>query len=299
MSSRRILVVGVGTVGTNVLQAIAARKELSAAALVRPASLKDADKKAKLDKLGVTLIEGDVTDEPAVLADKLRGFDAVVCTLSGPSIVPGSEALLAACKTAKVRRFVLSEFGSSCSEIGPGTPMAFVVDDKLRVRAKVAASGVDWFAVENGFFSEYLISPFAGINAAENAVTAPGPHGFKARVATTPVAEIARVVAELLVRDDVHGQVVRISSASPSYEEMAQLMERVSGRPVKRTVRAQADIDAAVANSDYPAAFAANIGRQHPGMAWEQDTTWNVKHGFKLQSWEEFAEQAMRQQSGK
>ena len=96
--------------------------------------------------------------------------------------------------------------------------------------------------------------------------------------------------------DDAHG-VVRISSGSPSYDEIARLMERVSGQPVKRTVREQADIDAAVGRGDYPALFAANIGTQHPGMAWEQSTAWNTQHGFKVQSWEEFAEGAIRQQS--
>ena len=82
MSARRILVVGAGTIGTAILHSIAGRKELSAAALVRPASLKDSARKAKLDRLtalGVALIEGDVTDEPDVLAGKLRGFHTVVC----------------------------------------------------------------------------------------------------------------------------------------------------------------------------------------------------------------------------
>ena len=296
---KRILVVGTGTLGSHILLAIAARRELSASALVRPASLSDPAKQKQLDRLrsaGVTVVSGDSTDEPSVLADKLRGFDTVVCALSGAAIAPGTRALLAACKAAKVRRFVASEFGSSNSEIGRGSPMAPVVDDKLAVREEVIASGLNWFAVENGFFTEYLLSPFVGFDIAGNSVTAPGPLGWQARVATTPVAEIGRVVAELLVRDHTRSGVVRISTASPSFEELAQLLERVSGRPVKRSVRSKADIDAAIERGDYGARFAANIGVQHPGMAWEQSTTWNEQHGFKLQSWQEFGEQAIKQQ---
>ena len=295
---RRVLVVGTGHVGSAVLLAVAARKELSAAALVRPASLSDPTKQAQLDKLrhaGVELLPGDWSDEPSVLARQLHGVDSVVCALSS-DLAKATRALLAACKSAGVRRFVASEFGSSVSDIGPGTPMAPVVDDKLAVRRDVEASGLEWYAVENGFFQEFLLNPFSGVDVAANSVTAPGPLGFHVRVATTPLAEIGRVVAEVLARGDVRCGVVRISSGSPSYEELAALLERLSGRPVTRSVRPKADIDAAVARGDFPSLFAANLGVQHVGMAWEQSTTWNEQSGFKLQSWQEFAEHAIRQQ---
>ena len=295
---RRVLVVGTGLVGSAVSLAVAARKELSAAVLVRPASLTEPAKRGQLDKLrdaGVELLAGDWSDASSALADKLRGFDSVVCALSS-DLLKGSRALLAACKAAGVRRFVASEFGSSISDIGPGTAMAPVVDEKLAVRREVEVSGLDWYAVEVGFFEEFLINPFAGVDVAAHSITAPAPLGFDARTATTPLADIGRVVAEVLARDDVRSGVIRISSGSPSYEELAVLMERVSGRPVKRSVRPRADIDAAVARGDFPSLFAANLGVQHPGMAWEQSTTWNEQNGFELQSWQEFAEQAIRQQ---
>ena len=295
---KRVLVVGTGTVGTAVLHAVAARSELSAAALVRPSSLADPAKQPQLDRLrsaGVLLVSGEYTDEPSVLADKLRGFDSVVCTLSRAMVAPGTTALLAASRAAGVRRFVPSEFGASYHTIGQGTPMDKIVKDKLDIRDEVVASGLEWFAVENGFFCQYLLNPFAGVDVAANSVTAPGPLGWAARVATTPVAEVGRVVAELLVRDDVRG-VVRISAGSPSYEEVAALLERVSGRPVTRAVRDRADIDAAVARGDVAARFQANVGAGHPGVAWEQSSAWNEQSGFKLQSWQEYAEQFVKEQ---
>ena len=297
-SVKRVLVVGTGTVGSAVLHAVAARPELSASALVRPSSLADPTRQPQLDRLrsaGVSLVSGEYTDEPAVLADKLRGFDSVVCTLSRAMVAPGTRALLDASKTAGVRRFVPSEFGSSYHTIGYGTPMDKIVRDKLDIRDEVIASGLEWFAVESGFFCQYLLNPFAGVDLSAHSVTAPGPLGWQARVATTPVAEVGRVVAELLVRDDARG-VVRISAGNPSYDEVAALLERVSGRPVTRAVRDAADIDAAVARGDVAARFQANLGAGHPGMAWEQSSAWNEKSGFKLQSWQEYAEQFIKEQ---
>ena len=108
-------------------------------------------------------------------------------------------------------------------------------------------------------------SPVFGVDYANSTVTAPAPAGFQSRLSTTPMAEIGRVVAELLVGDDVHGKVVRISAGHPTYEDLALLIEKVTGKPVKRVVRPEADIEAAAGRKEFPALFAIVPGTRQPG----------------------------------
>ena len=285
----RTLVVGFGNIGSSIVRALASadyRGRLSPALLVRSSSLQNEAKAAKvrsLQALGVELVHGDCDDPTAELAARLRGFHTVVSVVGGPSFRDAQLNLLEACKQAGVKRFIPSDWSVDTEAAGEGHALSRLYDNKRAVTEalRVSEPALDYVRVMPGLYAELLFSPWGGVDIANLTVTA--PYSLDTRVTFTSTADIGRITAALLLSDDVHRAVVNISSDTLTFAEIADTIERITGKAVQRRVWAASDIDAAIAAPTRSVkAEAAKFLGEGRGAWWEQSASWNNQPAHRV-----------------
>jgi uncharacterized protein YbjT (DUF2867 family) len=260
-------------------------------AVIRPETLhsKDEKKSAAVSKLraaGVTLVEGD-SEKASVedIAKWIHGQDIVVSTISyhGPDASPDLK-FVEAVKHAKVPWFIPSFYGVDFT----GDQKAFEsipgIGKKLPILDAIRNGGINSFFVMNGFFLEYLISPFAGIDIANATVTA--PYSFDAKVSTTKVEDIAHFTAELLLRREessVKNQVIHLSGDTISYNQIHALLEEHFKKTFKKVIVSREEAiqiwKEDVKFENIPGRFRVIFGEQQ-GVYW--DESWNGKHAHNI-----------------
>ncbi len=159
------LVVGAtGVLGAEIAQRLAAAGR-PLAALVRPTS--DAAKLEKLKTTGITLVHGDLKEQPTLDAC-CQGISTVISTASatfsrqpGDSITTvdhqGQLNLIEAARVAGVRRFIFVSF--------PPVPEDFALQRAKRaVEQKLKDSGLAYTVLQPTFFTEIWLSPAVGFD---------------------------------------------------------------------------------------------------------------------------------------
>ena len=160
------LVVGAtGLLGHEICRQLAATGK-PMKALVRPTS--DPDKREALERMGATLVEGDLKDLASLKA-ACQGVTAVLSTASatfsrqaGDSIRTvdrdGQLSLVEAAQAAGVEQFVYISF--------PKKPdLQYPLDDAKRaVEERLKASGMTYTILQAGYFMEVWLSPAVGFD---------------------------------------------------------------------------------------------------------------------------------------
>lgn len=136
-------------------------RNVSVKALVRPNT--DPSRLATLRSAGVTIVEADLNDVPA-LTRELTGATTVVSALNGlADVMLGSQkALLDAAVAANVRRFIPSDFSLDFTKTRPGSNRN--LDLRREFHGMLDESGIQWTSILNGAFMELLEGQAALIN---------------------------------------------------------------------------------------------------------------------------------------
>lgn len=301
----RILVLGAGELGTAVLLALAKHpnatnnsSNISISVLLRqstitsPSPQKDKELQVFRDN-NISFIPGDIAlDSPQTLLSIFKQFDTVVsCT--GFAAGSGTQLKLAqAILDAKVARYIPWQFGVDYDIIGRGSGQD-LFDEQLDVRDVLRSQkSTRWTIISTGMFTSFLFEPGFGVVDLENGVvTALG--GLGNRVTVTAPDDIGRITAEIIIGDYGDGFVdkpVFVAGDTLSYGRLADIVDGVTGRKVKRRVRtveaAREDLASDPGNSLYKYEIVFGEGK---GVAWDAEETWNYKHGIRLQSAEEWA----------
>lgn len=138
-------------------------------ALVRASS--DPAKVEKLERLGVTVVQGDLRDR-ALLEAACQGVTAVISTASAMpfAYTPGENtpqtadqegiaSLIDAARETGVRQFVYTSF--------PSMPVSFPLQDAKRaVEARLRDSGLMFTILQPTYFTEIWLSPATGFDYA-------------------------------------------------------------------------------------------------------------------------------------
>jgi len=283
-SPERILVIGAGELGGAVLAALSDRHpDAAPSVLLRPS---DAPRhirlRTELAARGVPVVEADVAMATVPeLAAILAGFDTVVNGVgfgAGPGL---QRRITEAVLRAGVWRYVPWQFGVDYDAIGRGSPQD-LFDEQLDVRDMLRAQrDTAWVIVSTGMFTSFLFDPAVGIVDLEtNTVHALG--SWDTAVTVTTPEDIGVLTAEILrERPPVRDRVVYVAGDTISYGELADIVERVRGEPVRREVwtlpRLLADLDRHPDDHlhKYRAVFA-----QGKGVAWPRAGTYNAVRGI-------------------
>jgi hypothetical protein len=240
---------------------------------------------------GARVIDIDVeTASTAELTAALANIDVVLSTVGVNLLKDGQLKLVAASKAAGVRRFLPSEFGFDMAAVGRGGPVA-PWDYKLDVQEAVKQAGLEYTFVEAGIFGEYLL-PFAGIDVASRTLTVPG--SLDTRVSISPLADVGKQVADLIVSGRGRNSTVFLSTADYSWAELHAALEKATGAPWTKKIKsaAQYDADAAANEQDWVARVSL-IMLRGKGASFPLKDSYAHQHGIALGDFDDFLRNAL------
>jgi len=193
-------------------------------------SVRDAAKAAALAERGVRVREASF-DDPAALEAAVEGADTVLVistdVMGEPNVRRCLAAVDAAVKAGARRVVYTSHMGCNADSLFQACR------DHAQVEEHLAASGVAWTALRNGFYALSALQ-FAeyGIQGGDVAVPEDGP------VSWTTHRDLADAAAAVLAGEvSYEGPTPPLTSTHTStFEEIAQIGAEITGRPVVRTV---------------------------------------------------------------
>ncbi|KAL4780105.1 hypothetical protein BJX76DRAFT_339151 [Aspergillus varians] len=302
---QKILVIGAGELGTQVLLSLAQHpqlpKDTTISVLLRPSAISSPSPQ-KVEELqilrahNVTLVAADITtDTTETLAAVFQNHDTIIsCT--GFAAGPGTQLKLTeAVLAAGVTRYIPWQFGVDYEVIGRGSAQD-LFDEQLDVRNVLRAQHTTkWAIISTGMFTSFLFEPSFGVVDFENrVVTALG--GVENEVTLTGPVDIGKITAELVLGD--HGEdgfenrPVYVAGDTVSYGRVAELLEAVTGQRFERKVRtvqaAKADLASEPQNALYKYQVVFGEGR---GVSWAVEETWNHKLGIRAHTAEQWAKE--------
>ncbi|WP_183427191.1 aromatic alcohol reductase [Luteimonas sp. RC10] len=295
-----ILVLGAGELGLPVLRnlaRVAARAPGSTVSVLLRASTIDTqvpEKKADIDELrslGIQMVAADlVNDSIDQLADVFSRFDTVIgCA----GMVAGRETpmkLATAALRSGVKRYFPWQFGVDFEAIGRGSPQD-LFDAQLDVRELLRSQDkTEWVIISTGMFTSFMFEPaFEVVDLETDTVNALG--SLDTSVTLTTPDDIGALTAEIVFYERrFRNEIVYLSGDTVTYGQVADILERVLGRPFKRNVWSVPYLLDALAKDPthhikkYRAVFA-----QGRGVAWPKAGTFNDRESIEVTTAEQWA----------
>jgi nucleoside-diphosphate-sugar epimerase len=294
---QRILIIGAGELGLAMLRGFAARSKepLSITVLLRKSAVEShaIEKKrdiAEIQNLGVAIEVADVAEATVdELAAVLSSYDTVISCLGFTAGRGTQRKLTEAALKSSVKRYIPWQFGVDYDLVGRGSPQD-LFDEQLDVRDMLRAQQkVEWLIVSTGMFTSFLFDPLFGIvDLSRGRVSALG--SLNTAVTVTTSEDIGSLTAAIVLHTPrLTNQVVYTAGDTLTYGDLADLIERVTGRNIERREQSvqqlKADLDEKPEDSlrKYRAVFA--MGR---GVAWDMAGTFNSRHGLPVTSAEQW-----------
>lgn len=292
-----ILVLGAGQLGMAVLRALAPKVRAAGqplAALVSPQMVRSPTEQDKVNleelrALGVEVTGFDLSSDEDALAELFSRYRTVLnCT--GFVAGPGTQLRITrAVMKAGAKRYFPWQFGVDYDIVGRGSGQP-VFDEQYEVRELLRAQReVEWVIVSTGMFTSFLFEPtFDVVNLDSGTIHGLGSWATKVTV-TTP-EDVGKLTTEILTTEPrIANEVVFVAGDTISYGQLADVVERVTGRTFEKEEwtleKLRADLAAAPEDvmTRYRAAFA--LGE---GMWWEKADTFNARKGLKVIDVEEY-----------
>jgi len=292
-----ILVVGVGELGTGILESLATDSRRDGARismLLRPNSINSTDpaKRTRLERLcalGIGVEAGDFLSESgrAALGPVLRNYDVVIQAAGYGMPIGTQRAVTEAVLAAGVRHYIPWQFGADYEAIGRGSANP-QFDENLDVRdllrSQQGQGRTKWTILSTGLFMTYLFLPdFGVVDIARHMARALG--SWDTRVTLTAPEDIGTMVAEAVYTPQgTENTVVRIGGDMVSYQQVADTLDEMSGD--KTWEREEWDVAALKKQvKDEPDnmwVWYRNIFGAGKGISWDVEATLNAQRGIKL-----------------
>jgi hypothetical protein len=199
--------------------------------------------------------------------------------------------------SAGVPRYIPWQFGVDYDIIGRGSAQD-VFDEQLDVRDVLRAqTQTSWAIVSTGMFTSFLFESWFGVvDIQKGIVCALG--SWENQVTLTTPEDIGKVTADIIFdgEDQFVNEPIFIGGDTISYGNLAELVEKVTGKTIQKTVLRIDEAQAALAKDPgnnllkYQIVFG-----QGRGVSWDLSVTWNYKRGIKMTTAEEWAEKNLVQ----
>ena len=212
------------------------------------ASVRDPAKARAMSRRGVRVRQGDF-DTPEGLAAAFEGATQVLIVSSnarayGGDPVGQQHAAVSAARAAGVRRIVYT------SHMGAGAGSAFPpMYDHAAAEAMLRDCGVAWTALRNGFYASTV--PMMLGDAAGTGVLAAPQDG---KVSWTAHADLAAAAVEVLLQEGrFEGPTPPLTASEAlDLEDVAALLADLHGKPIRRQVIGDEELEAAMAAHGAP-----------------------------------------------
>ena len=233
-----------GKLGRRIVEALLARRPAAEVG----ASVRDPSKAAALAQRGVRVRRGDYA-EPEGLAAAFEGATQVLVVSSNARAQGGDplaqhRAAIEAARAAGVRRIVYT------SHMGAGATSAFPpMHDHAATEAMLAAAGIPWTALRNGFYAS-TVPTMIGEASSTGMLAAPQD----GKVSWTTHGDLAEAAAQVLVDEGrFDGPTPPLTAAEAlDLGDIAAILTDLKGRPVERRIVTDAEQAAAMAGRGVP-----------------------------------------------
>ena len=298
----KILVLGAGELGHAVLRELVALRQEGfspkISVLLRPADQiagSEDELRAELGAMGLAIVEADLaTSSAADLAVIFADYAQIIgCTgfVGGPGT---QRKITAAAIEAGVRHYIPWQFGVDYDVVGLGSGQE-VFDEQYEVREMLRAqSAIRWTIISTGMFTSFVFLPAFGLVDLERTrMHALGDWSY--RLTVTPPEDIGKMTALVASQwQSYQDRIVYIAGDTFTYSQLADTLDRVTGRTFERTLWDTAQLRAEVqahpgdTMRKYRLAFA-----RPDGVAWPMEETLNAKLGISTTSVEQWLRRSL------
>ncbi|MCF7532202.1 aromatic alcohol reductase [Pseudomonas petrae] len=288
---QHILVLGAGELGLAVLRGLAVRADESASisVLLRQPSVESASPEkqkeiAAIRSLGAAIEVADIADASVdELAAVLGRFDTVISCVGFGAGRGTQRKLTQAALASGVKRYIPWQFGVDYDVVGRGSPQD-LFDEQLDVRDLLRTqSRTEWLIISTGMFTSFLFDPaFGVVDLPGGRVNALG--SLDTAVTVTTPEDIGTLTAAIVLHSPRFiNQVVYTAGETLTYADLADLLERVTGRTFERRASSVPQLLAALEEmpDDNLRKYRAVFAMGH-GVAWDVTQTFNDQQGIAV-----------------
>ncbi|ALS61386.1 aromatic alcohol reductase [Pandoraea norimbergensis] len=279
-----VLVLGAGELGACVLRELAKLRDAgqvaSVSVLLRPGS----GSAAMMRELQISIVEADLaTATEDTLATLFTGFDQIICCTGFVGGLGTQRKITAAVLAAGVAHYIPWQFGVDYDVVGRGSGQD-VWDEQLDVRDMLRNQRkMHWTIVSTGMFTSFVVLPEFGLVDLERGIVRALGDWDYALTVTTP-QDIGRLTARIAASwRDFDDQIVHVAGDTFTYDELADTLTSVLGRPFTRErlsvpqLKADAEVHPGDMMGKYRLAFA-----RKDGVAWPKNQTINHNLGMAV-----------------
>lgn len=173
-------------------------------------------------------------------------------------------------------------------------------DVRELMRKEAVGANVKWTVVSTGIFMSFLFESFWGIvdlsrvvNGGKVVVRA--LRNWEHKVTVTDVHDIGRVLARIVAGDvDAENKVVYIAGDTVSYEELADIVARVSGKSVEKEAWSVPYLEEELRKYPEHGIKKYRLVFARDGVWWDKQATVNERLGMKMMHVEDYAKDLFR-----
>ncbi|KAB8336640.1 hypothetical protein FH972_020951 [Carpinus fangiana] len=302
-----ILILGAGELGTAIAQAFASYRDANPSKVLRLTILRSGVRRndstsSELSTMDVKLVHMDIVGTTIeVLASTFSNYDTVISCLgfaSGPAL---QMKIAEAAVQSTVKCFVPWQWGVDYDTIGRGSAMPLFdiqVDVRDLLRSKLGQNGSSisdtgpsrrWIIISTGIFQSFIVLESYGVvvpsDTGTKKVRALG--SWETLTAVTRVEDIAQAaVAAVCVHPETKG-IIKIAGQNISYEELAEVISRVTGKEVEKEMWGLDDLkkEQEQEPNDVMRRYRVIFGGGK-GVAWTREETWTaVQNMMGVEEW--------------
>lgn len=299
----QVLLLGAGELGTAFLPHLSSLPNTHITLAVRTVS-----KYTHLSGPNLTLLPLDTNSPSSELSRTFADFDTVIsCTGFGQPIETFTKLANEILEAGKLRKeagkgrlwFFPWQWGVDYDITGDGEGLMplFGVQVQVRnlLRTKADESNVKWTIVSTGIFMSFLFEQFWGIVDREGGkVTVRAFRNWDHKVTVTDVNDIGKVLGRV-VAGDVEGEnrIVFAAGDTISYGQLADIVERVTGKKVEREVWSISHLKEDIAKEPENIVKKYRLVFARDGVWWDKERTVNHQLGIPVMDVETYAKKIL------
>jgi hypothetical protein len=295
---KHILLLGAGELGTVFLSALSS---LPTSSHTLTLAVRSSTKYTHLRDTypSLILLPLDLSSPSPVLAETFSHYDIII-SATGFGQTPDTllklvhEAISAGTLRKKGRLWFFPwQWGVDYDVTGDGQGLMPLFGAQKKVRDILRAQDViDWTVVSTGIFMSFLFEEFWGIVDRRNnkTVTVRALQDWEHGVTVTDVKDIGRILGKIIAGHTLaRNKVVYVAGETLTYGELADIVEKVTGKEVEREAWGVDFLAEQVSKNPEDGIIKYRLVFARDGVWWNKAGTVNAQLGMDMMSVEEYA----------
>jgi hypothetical protein len=295
---KHILLLGAGELGTVFLSALSS---LPTSSHTLTLAVRSSTKYTHLRDTypSLILLPLDLSSPSPVLAETFSHYDIII-SATGFGQTPDTllklvhEAISAGTLRKKGRLWFFTwQWGVDYDVTGDGQGLMPLFGAQKKVRDILRAQDViDWTVVSTGIFMSFLFEEFWGIVDRRNnkTVTVRALQDWEHGVTVTDVKDIGRILGKIIAGHTLaRNKVVYVAGETLTYGELADIVEKVTGKEVEREAWGVDFLAEQVSKNPEDGIRKYRLVFARDGVWWNKAGTVNAQLGMDMMSVEEYA----------